>query len=167
MEEEEEREGHVVVNDKHVGVEFVEEESDVRDNMIMFTWGTHKIAMALVLHFNKNSRGNKSSFLVMTQMGNELDEERFLVGTYNKLHPHKYGLFKVTQKINDIAYVVALPDSMNISNTFNVAKIHEYQENEALYQEEKSGSSSSEVEKTGVGRLFKPSEFVSGPKITF
>ncbi|XP_045792157.1 uncharacterized protein LOC123886936 [Trifolium pratense] len=37
-----------------------------RDNVMMFTWGTHKISMAPVLHFEKNQRENKSSFLLMT-----------------------------------------------------------------------------------------------------
>lgn len=71
-----------------------------------------------------------------------LCKEKLPVGTYNNLQPHKYGPFELTQKINDNAYVVALPDFMNISNTFNVVNIHAYQADETLYQEENSGSSS-------------------------
>ncbi|XP_020880760.1 uncharacterized protein LOC110228290, partial [Arabidopsis lyrata subsp. lyrata] len=45
-----------------------------RDNVLMFTWGVHKIAMAPVLHFHKDSVKKKSSFLVMTHSEKELDE---------------------------------------------------------------------------------------------
>ena len=78
---------------------------------------------------------------------------RFPAITYKKLQLRKYGPFKITRKINDNAYVVALPGDMNISNTFNVSDIYEYHEDVELYSKENSGSSSSEMEKTDVGRL--------------
>jgi len=44
------------------------------DNVMMFTWGTHKIPMTPILHFDKSTRENKYSFLVLTHDEKELDE---------------------------------------------------------------------------------------------
>ncbi|XP_074373922.1 uncharacterized protein LOC141714293 [Apium graveolens] len=77
-----------------------------------------------------------------------LHKERFRVGTYIKLHPRKYGPFKVTRMINVNAYLVVLPYFMNISNTFNMVDMYDFHGDSVLYPDENTGSSSSKVEET-------------------
>ena len=79
-------------------------------------------------------------------------EGTFSCWNLRKAPTKKYGPFKITKKINDNAYVVALPDSLHISNTFNVVDLYAYHEDD-LPLEENSGSSSSEVEETDTDRL--------------
>lgn len=77
-----------------------------------------------------------------------LHKEMFSVGTYSKLQPSKYDSFKVTRRKS---IIIGFHGYMN---NFNIVDIHEYQADETLYQEENSGSSSSEVVETDAERLF-------------
>ncbi|PNX95303.1 hypothetical protein L195_g018493, partial [Trifolium pratense] len=62
-------------------------------------------------------------------------------------------------------YMVAIPNSMNIFDSFNIVDNHEYEEDETFYQDENSGSSSLEVEenvKTSEALIYGPSMRTSG-----
>ena len=65
-----------------------------------------------------------------------LGQEKFPVDTYSKLQSKKYSPYQIVKKIHDNTYVVALPDSIEISKTFNVADIYlYYSSNKPMYSD--------------------------------
>lgn len=81
-----------------------------------------------------------------------LKKDRFRVGNYLKLQPH-YASYKILKKINNNAYVVDLPQSMEISSTFSVTDLYVFHENNLLYPEDNLGSSFSKVKETDVQHM--------------
>ena len=65
------------------------------------------------------------------------------MGKY-KLQLKKYEPYQIIKKTNDNAYVVALPDNMGISKTFNVVDIYPYYSSEEpMYPDIPTNSKSS------------------------
>ena len=78
------------------------------------------------------------------------------MGTYSKLKSKNYGPYQIVKKINDNAYMVALPDTMAISKTFNVEDIFLYYSSEVpMYPDIliNSRSSFSQVGETNVEQV--------------
>lgn len=55
-----------------------------------------------------------------------LRKNHFPAGVYHKLHAKRVEPCRVIHKVNDNAYVVDLPQDLQISNTFNVTDLTEY-----------------------------------------
>ena len=57
-------------------------------------------------------------------------QRRVSWGKHGKLKPRANGPFKVLQRINDNAYKIELPGNYGVQETFNVADLSPYHENE-------------------------------------
>lgn len=79
----------------------------------------------------------------------KIRKERFLADTYNKLQPMKMGIFPMIKCINDNAYIIRLPPSLNFFNIFNVSDLYKYKPpDDGWVQLFELKTSSSEVEET-------------------
>ena len=53
-----------------------------------------------------------------------LSKKRYSKGTYNKLKPRKFGPCKIKRRINDNAYLMDLPEELDINPVFNVVDLY-------------------------------------------
>ena len=72
------------------------------------------------------------------------------------------GPFKILKKINDNSYVDDLSNNMGISNTFNVADLYPYHPPGAIYHDDTSRSSSSQVKENDANKLVEEIRQQSG-----
>ncbi|GKG36966.1 hypothetical protein Tco_0447139, partial [Tanacetum coccineum] len=104
---------------------------------------------------------DKHRWKKLFQVGDEvmvfLRKEHFPIGSYSKLQPKKYSMYKILRKINDNAYVVDLRKTMSISKTFNVSDIYDFH-SEDVNEDKHSKTSSFKERGNDKNMINKPAE---------
>ncbi|KAL9679311.1 hypothetical protein QQ045_017169 [Rhodiola kirilowii] len=137
-----------------------------RDNVMMFTWEKHKIAMTLILSFDRQP-SKESNFLVMKHSEQEfsadvekiIDVKEAVRAKLGALYPEENpgSSSSDVEETDAVTYKCGMVKVLKVGDDVIHPRKHgPFKVDEVLYLEENSGSSSFEVEETDVGAFRTP-----------
>ena len=131
-------------------IEHVHAIHDIVSKQLALSYEAYKLSADLHTRYKTFKEGD----LVMVKL-----HPHRLPTLYSKLQLKIYGPFKVLSKINDIAYLVDIPNDWGISNSFNILDLVEFHENNDIPNEMLSSPASLESE--DLQNSFLSPDFVS------